>query len=492
MGMGRFCHAASIRFLLVAQVALALAEAGLVYAQGIQPSPYSTSSMVRGLSGEGLTPPSLFGAPGSAAAGSDTVSISSGMFQGLLPPIPNLQVGYIYNFGPNVRSGRATADYFLPVKLGAESGVFGEAHTEWQSFWKAPGFNNRVDVSLGGGYRTLLRNKAMVGVNGFYDTSRLGELWYSSGSVGFETAALLSGSDALDLRANWYGKLFNSSVIVDAFRYGPSNYDFQAGFSHELWNGGPDFRVSATGYQFDVGNRVYGWNTGAELKSRDGVFVVKYAVGRDPINSTYQTVAAFVNVGFRMENILRGESPFIMPQPIFNSPRSILTWLDSTLSTLRNFSQPASALIAQQVAIAQGVPNGPTPPPGAYVIYGPATIVDGTFFTPTPPVPAAAWPAYKSVTVTWTGVLSPAPGPGVGGIADVIFGDPNAPPDANDSTINKSAIVVTTSPGSAFAAFNVGGGGSFSGGAAGSLALSNFGGTSIVIGPGGFVAFQFY
>ena len=121
------------------------------------------------------------------------------MFQGILPPIPNLQVGYIYNFGKNVRSGRFTADYLLPVKLGAESRVFGEAHTEWQSFWKTPGFNNRVDVSLGGGYRTILRNKAMVGVNGFYDTSRLGEQWYSSGSFGFETAALLSGSDALDL-----------------------------------------------------------------------------------------------------------------------------------------------------------------------------------------------------------------------------------------------------------------------------------------------------
>ena len=109
-------------------------------------------------------------------------------------------------------------------------------------------------------------------------------------------------------------------MIVNAFRYGPSNYDFQAGFSHELWNGGPDFRVSATGYQFDVGNRVYGWNTGAELKSRDGVFVVKYAVGRDPINSTYQTVGAFVNVGFRMENILKGESPFIMPTAYLQEP----------------------------------------------------------------------------------------------------------------------------------------------------------------------------
>ena len=370
----------------------------VVGAQGVQTSPYSTSSMVRGVSGEGLTPPSPFTPPGAAAGSSGTIPITSGMFQGILPPIPNLQVGYLYNFGKTVRSGRFTADYLLPVRLGAESRVFGEAHTEWQSFWKMPGFNNRVDVSLGGGYRTILRNKAMVGINGFYDTSRLGEQWYSSGSLGFETEALLSGSDALDFRANWYGKLFNSNVIQNAFRYGPSNYDFQAGFSHELWNGGPDFRVSATGYQFDVGNRVYGWNTGAELKSRDGVFVVKYAVGRDPINSTYQTVGAFVNVGFRMENLVKGESPFIMPTPIFKSPRNILTWLDSTLSTLRNFSQPASVLMQQMTT---ATPAGPLV---LAVFAGPGTLSPGVGDVVTSP-PYQLLIGH-TVTVTWTGITS--------------------------------------------------------------------------------------
>ncbi len=402
----------SVRCILIVLVVLTLALAGLVYAQGIQTSQYSAPSVLRGLTGPGSTPspPSPFAPPGSAlGAGSDTASISSGMFQGILPPIPNLQVGYLYNFGKHVRSGRFTADYLLPVKLGAESRLFGEAHTEWQSFWKMPGFNNRVDVSLGGGYRTILLNKAMVGVNGFYDTSRLGEQWYSSGSFGFETAALLSGSDALDLRANWYGKLFNSSVIMNAFRYGPSNYDFQAGFSHELWNGGPDFRVSATGYQFDVGNRVYGWNTGAELKSRDGVFVVKYAVGRDPINRTYQTVGAFVNVGFRMENVLKGESPFITPQPIFKSPRNILTWLDSTLSYLRNFSQPASVLIAQQIAAQQ--PTGPTPPgPTPSCLLSGSQLVlthmaQNVKYPATPPIPDLSSHPL-TVTIYWCGLQS--------------------------------------------------------------------------------------
>ncbi len=479
--MGGSYWSGSVRSILVLLIALALA--GLVYAQGIQTSPYSNPSLLRGLSGTGgatnLTPPGPFAAPGSTAAGSSTIPISSGMFQGILPPIPNLQVGYIYNFGQNVRSGRFTADYLLPVKLGAESRVFGEAHTEWQSFWKMPGFNNRVDVSLGGGYRTILRNKAMVGVNGFYDTSRLGEQWYSSGGFGFETAALLSGSDALDLRANWYGKLFNSSVIVNAFRYGPSNYDFQAGFSHELWNGGPDFRVSATGYQFDVGNRVYGWNTGAELKSRDGVFVVKYAVGRDPINSTYQTVGAFVNVGFRMENILKGESPFIMPTPIFKSPRNILTWLDSTLSYLRNFSQPASVLVFAQQSI-PFPPSTSAPPPGAFVIFGPATIGSAIPFTPTPAIPTS-WPSYTSVTITWDNVTA-----------------------GNDvSAIYFDSFTAAPSNGFAFGfAFFLGGNGSIVttfhslsptiGHPVGTVALISSDGNPIGIGPGGFVAFQFH
>jgi len=320
-----------------------------VGAQGIQTSPYSAPSMLRGLSGQGLglAPSNSLGLPGSAGrvqAGSDTVSLSSGMLQGLLPPIPNLQFGYLYNFGQDVRSGRATVDYLLPFSLSKDSVLFGEAHTEFQSFWKTNnGFNNRVDVSLGGGYRTILRNSTLVGMNGFYDTSRLGETWYSSGSLGLEMAALLPGNDVIDLNFNWYGRLFDSNVIRNAFRFGPSNYDFQAGYSHELWNGGPDFRLSATGYMFDIGTSVYGWNAGAELKSRDGMFVVKYDVGHDKVNETYHTVGGFVNVGFQPENMLKGESPFIKPEPIFKSPRNL--WYMLTRTVKRDWHQSATIVV---------------------------------------------------------------------------------------------------------------------------------------------------
>ena len=120
------------------------------------------------------------------------------------------------------------------------------------------GFNERTDLSFGGGYRTILNENTLLGVNGFFDTTKLGSRWYSSGSLGFEYAALLPGNDAIDLNFNWYGRLFDGKVLVKAFRRGPRNFDFQAGYSRELWDDGPDLRLSATGYRFSSGAGVSG------------------------------------------------------------------------------------------------------------------------------------------------------------------------------------------------------------------------------------------
>ncbi|MGO9121260.1 MAG: hypothetical protein ACLQPD_27070 [Desulfomonilaceae bacterium] len=374
----------------VLQFVFVFALVGFAHSQGLQTSPYSAPSML----GSAEVPRE-----------SNSLYVSDRMLQGILPLIPNLQFGYLYDFGnKRVSQGRFTADYLLPFSLSRGSTVFGEAHTEFQSFWNtnsgfSGGFNNRVDISLGGGYRTFLRSNTLLGVNGFYDTSRLGGTWYSSGSAGLEMAALLPGNDAIDLNFNWYGQLFNSSVLVNAFRYGPSNFDFQAGYSHELWNGGPDLRLSATGYKFDIGNSVYGWNAGAELKSRDGMFVLKYAVGHDKVDKTYQTVGGFVNVGFRPENVLNGESPFVMPEPIFKSPRSL--WYMLTQKVNRNWHQPEAMVVAQAFA------NAPPPTPGLYVVYGPAVISAAVPFATNPPIPPPAiWSSYTSFTMTWSGVTA--------------------------------------------------------------------------------------
>jgi hypothetical protein len=377
----RSCGRAALVLLLSSLLACTLFT--IAETQGIQQSPYSAADVVRrgapAGGGLGIPPYNPLGFPGSPmglSGGSDSLYVSDGMLRGILPLIPNLQFGYLYNFGNNrVSSGRFTADYLLPISLSADSTLFGEAHTEFQDFWKTSSFNNRVDLSFGGGYRTFVRRDTLLGVNGFYDTSRLGGTWYSSGSVGLAMAALAAGNDAVDLNFNWYGQIFNSSVIRNAFRYGPSNFDFQAGYSHELWNGGPDLRLTATGYKFDIGNSVYGWNAGAELKSRDGMLVLRYDVGHDKVNQTYQTVGGFVNVGLQLENLLKGESPFTMPEPIFKSPRSLRYLL--TQPVKRDWHQPAAAIVAQQAAAQQTAAQqaaGPTP----YFVFSLGPILQGS------------------------------------------------------------------------------------------------------------------
>lgn len=336
--------------ILVVLCALVLVSAfsASVWAQGLPQSPYSAPSLVRG--GLDLAPSNPLAMPsGAGQGGSDSIYLSDQMLRGILGPIPNLQVGYLYRFGSSyARSSRLTVDYLLPVAFGGgNSAVFGEAHGEFTNFWDTvsslwrrvdtttttrSGFNERTDLSFGGGYRTILNENTLLGVNGFFDTTKLGSRWYSSGSVGFEMAALLPGNDALDLSFNWYGNLFNSNVLANAFRQGPQNYDFQAGYSHELWNGGPDLRLSATGYRFSSGSGVYGFRGGAELKSRDGVFSVKYETAHDPVNHTYHTVGGFVNVGVQLGNLLNGESPFVMPEPIFRSPRNLTRMLSQGLT----------------------------------------------------------------------------------------------------------------------------------------------------------------
>mgnify|MGYP000855227103 FL=1 len=314
----------------------------LALSQGIQQTPYSAASTVRGGSTaitSDLTPSNPLGMPGSSLLGprgSENISISSGMFQGLMPQIPNLQLGYNYTFGSQLRAGAASVDYLLPFKIGADTTVYGEAHGEFQSISiSQPGSpNNSTELAFGGGYRRMLGQHTMVGIHSFFNTAKLYDAWYPSASAGVEFASMISGHDAIDLIFNWYGKALDASIFSGTPAYattaadtsfGNANFDFQVGFSHELYNGGPDLRISATGYKLECGSNVYGYYAGAELKSRDGVYVVKYDVGYDNAFDVYQSVAAFVNMGFQLENLLDGKSPFVKPKPIFQSPRNIAT-----------------------------------------------------------------------------------------------------------------------------------------------------------------------
>ncbi len=155
--------------------------------------------------------------------GDDGIAVSSGMLSPFLPKIPNLELGYCITSatmsGPDdsrlIMSFRSISSY--------DSVLFGEAHAEGWDFWKRQNAliaatSNRVDLSFGGGYRRMLGPNTLVGVNGFYDTSRVFNTWHSSGGVGLEYAANIAGDDAIDLNFNWYGNLFNRDVLINAFQ----------------------------------------------------------------------------------------------------------------------------------------------------------------------------------------------------------------------------------------------------------------------------------
>ena len=338
----------------------------LAISQGIQQTPYSAADTVRRGSPSitpDLTPSNPLGFPGNSLVGprgSENIAISSGMFQGVLPKIPNLQLGYNYTFGPQLRAGTASVDYLLPFKLGTDSTIYGEAHGEFQSLSIAqPGSpSNSMELCFGGGYRRMLDKHTMVGLHSFFNTAKLSGIWYPSGSAGVEMAAMVTGHDAIDLLFNWYGKSLDASIFSSSPGYatttgkvgfGNSNFDFQVGYSHELYNGGPDLRLSATGYKFDCGSSVYGYYAGAELKSRDGMYVVKYDVGYDNANQVYQSVAAFMNMGFQLENLLDGKSPFVKPKPVFQSPRNMTTLTEAKVNrNWRHTTQTATLVYSQR------------------------------------------------------------------------------------------------------------------------------------------------
>ncbi|MGO8879291.1 MAG: hypothetical protein ACLQMS_07235 [Desulfomonilaceae bacterium] len=322
-----------------------------------------------------MAPSNPLRAPGTSgpwsSGGSDSVPLSSGMVGTYMPRIPNLELGFQYFFGNKVRSGQASADYLFPVIIGNDAVLFGEAHGNYWNFGLAPtgGASNRVDLSFGGGARKVYSNQLLLGVNGFYDTSRLFNRWYSSGGAGMEIAANIGTTDAVDLNANWYGNLFSSNYILNAFRNKGNSFDIQAGYSHAMFDSALDLRVKLAGYQLDVGNPVRGYMTGADLTTRDGMFTLRYEYGNDKVNGSWNNIGAFINIGFQMENIIKGESPVTMPEPIFKSPRNLRRML--TQRVKRDWNQqyaPGRAALASAAvggcALSRNTEGGAVPASG--------------------------------------------------------------------------------------------------------------------------------
>ncbi|MBI5249289.1 MAG: inverse autotransporter beta domain-containing protein [Desulfomonile tiedjei] len=326
-----------------------------------------------------LVPSNPLALPGSqrSPVGSDTVQVSSSVLRDFLPKVPNLEFGFNYLFGKNLRQSSWTVDYLLPLRVRSNGVFFGELHGNFLSyksnnwvpflnnFWNltAPGARSRVDLSVGSGYRRMFGQDLMLGANSFYDvTFLLGNCWISSG-LGIEMAANGPGDSAFDLNFNYYspvygefnsrGSVFPTFNIVNDIRKGEASFDLEAGYSIPVLERSMDLRMKITGYQFGFGNhRESGWKTGGELTTADGVFRLSAEYGKDGVFGSYGIVGGYVNIGFRIENLLKGESPFDSPEPVFRSPRNFTRLL--TRPVKRNWLKPSS-LVAN--ATCEGTPD---------------------------------------------------------------------------------------------------------------------------------------
>lgn len=274
----------------------------------------------------------------------NTLPISSAMLGDLMPNIPNLKFGFQYFFGSGYKIGQFNMDYLLPVRIGRDEVMFGEIHGNYWDYFGKPdeGSVYGGNVSLGTGYRRIVADRVLAGMNFFYDSAKGYSKWYQSGSLGFEMAANVGISSAIDFNANWYyGDLFSSTEPSNMFKKTGSNYDLMAGYSMALLNEALDLRLKAAMYNFDVGNNVYAYMTGADLTTRNGLFTFTYEHGSNRINGSWDNFAVFLNVGFLIGNYFMGDNPFTMPDPVFsNGQRNLSRMFSSSVNRISNQAPP--------------------------------------------------------------------------------------------------------------------------------------------------------
>lgn len=306
---------------------------------------------------------------------SDTVPLNSAMLGNILPVIPNLKFGFQYFFGGGSQIGNYNADYLIPVTLGPEEVMFGEFHGNYWDYSSKPGGSGGdygADLSFGGGYRRVVSNSVLAGMNAFYDTVMGYNKWYQSGSVGFEFAANIGAANAIDFNANWYyGNLFSSTDFANQMRQNGNNYDLMLGYSMPLLDSAVDLRLKAAMYRFDVGKNLYGYVTGADLTTRNGLFTFTYEHGENRINGAWNNFGVFLNLGFLLSNYIMGDNPFTLPEPVTSNGQRNLSRMMSS-----GVSRTASSVVPPPVPT-------PTPtPPGSCNVFALANAIVQTIGAP--------------------------------------------------------------------------------------------------------------
>jgi hypothetical protein len=312
------CLTKRVRKQVPAAVLLIAFLAQLSWAQGVPGDVVGAPASPRSFSSAPLnsSPSNPRGSPSpptDGGAGSDELSLSSPMFQGILPDIPNLQGGYVFQFGGTTREGRLTLNYTLPKTVNGRDVVFAQTYARFQDLLKTltgcpyP----QVQCLLGGGYRKRLSDGVMLGGNLFFNANRLHTYWYSSGIFGMEMAAVTAGEGLASLNFNYYGNIFSQTTgLFSLFRRKPGDYRVQFAYSQPLLDRSFNLQVQASGYKLYREPVLYGWIVGAELTTSNRAVSLKYNLGYDRMNARYHVVGVAFNVGFQVSKLIAGENPF--------------------------------------------------------------------------------------------------------------------------------------------------------------------------------------
>ncbi len=209
----------------------------------------------------------------SPGAGTDqTPYISSGMFAGILPSIPNLQVGFLCSLALAGSHGYLTMDYTKPVKINGRDVIFGEVHSRVEDPPKtlSGSASPYICVLTGGGYRKRFTDQIMAGINGFYDTARLQGEWYNAAVFGGEIAVENSDNSLLIINCNYYGNLFSGTtgpyiLLQDK----PGDFRCELAYDRALYDRGPNARIVAGIYRIHRERDASGWNAGVNFSTNN-------------------------------------------------------------------------------------------------------------------------------------------------------------------------------------------------------------------------------
>ncbi len=168
----------------------------------------------------------------------------------------------------------------------------------------------------------------------------------------------LAGNGSLMWNSILWHIVFLAILLRNTFRHGPNNFDVEVGYSQPVLQQAIDLRVKGVGYQFDVGHPVGAGESERRPHTRNGMFRLVYDYTQDNTTPAYHSVGGYVHLGFQLDNLLRGESPFSMPEPIFGSPRNVSRIFHEHVR--RRWDQPVQVVKRRGIA---ALPQPPQPPP---------------------------------------------------------------------------------------------------------------------------------